>query len=120
MQVVRSSDDNLTAVYPSYGCDRVALFQAEFRGGLHFGFDHPGWDHGWDWHVDADPSWVAFFDAGRGWSLDGPSSFGSADTGNLFDAGVGLLLGDVGIYGAVPLTGRIRTMNIFVRLGSRF
>jgi hypothetical protein len=118
--VVRVSDDKQTAFYPAYGCDRVALFQAEFRGSLHFDFGYPGWDGDWDWHVDADPSWVAFFDAGRGWALDGPASFGRADTGNLYDAGVGVLLGDVGVYAAVPLTGRTRTLNIFVRLGSRF
>jgi hypothetical protein len=45
---------------------------------------------------------------------------GATDTGVLYDAGAGIVLGGLGIYGAVPLNGENRSMNFFVRLGARF
>ena len=64
--------------------------------------------------------WIVFFDAARGWAHAGSESRGATDTRALYDVGAGILLGDLGIYGAVPLTGSDRGMKFFVRLGPRF
>ncbi len=110
--------------FPSYGCDRFALFQAEFRGSLtlDFGFGDPDWDLGWnDWRIDFDPNWVVFFDAGRGWTNDTADLAGlSQGTGWLYDGGVGFLLGEFGIYAALPLTDDGGSPKFFVRLKRRF
>lgn len=113
------------AFYTSYGCDQMAMFSAEYRGGwdIHWG----GWD--WsdddgreehDWNFDAHPKWVVFFDAGKGWARKESKARGAFDTEALYDIGAGLTLGDFGIYGAVPLTGDDRGMKFFIRLGPRF
>jgi hypothetical protein len=103
--------------FDRYGCDRVAMVQAEYRGGfgLRVGDRDPvrKRDH---FGMSFEPDWVLFFDAGRGWSYGD----NAATTGNLFDAGAGLLIGDIGVYAAVPLTGEQRDMRIFLRLGPRF
>jgi hypothetical protein len=109
--------------YPAYGCDRFALGQVEYRGDLSFHFswgdsDDEDW---WDYmEVDADPNWVVFFDAGQGWAFEdalGPDR----DTGLLYDAGLGLLLDEFGVYMALPLNGDVRQEpRFFVRLGRRF
>ncbi|MBI4538592.1 MAG: hypothetical protein HY704_03665 [Gemmatimonadetes bacterium] len=111
--------------FPAYGCDRFAVLQVEYRGRLSFdigfGGDDDDWDEIWDsWSVDVSPSWVVFFNAGKGWALDGPGGPGGTDTSALYDAGVGLLLGNLGVYWAVPLNGDERSPNFFVRLGQRF
>jgi hypothetical protein len=104
--------------FPSYGCDRFALFQAEYRGGFDFRFGGDARDGGArGWHVDGSPNWIVFFDAARGWSFDDTDTF---DTGTLYDVGAGLLLGGIGVYGAVPLSGDERDLRLFVRLGPRF
>jgi hypothetical protein len=111
-------------VFPSYGCDRFALFQTEFRRRLFadwgLGEDPDGpWDTDRDWfpHISFSPEWTAFFDAGRGWR------FGGHDARTLMDAGLGIYLGDLGVFYAVPLnkpesTGRSGTF--FIRLSRRF
>ena len=116
---------NNATYFASYGCDRMAMLSAEYRGG--FDFHIGGWDH-WDedgrnesrWDLDASPDWVVFFDGGRGWALDDSKERGASDTGMLYDAGLGFLLGDFGVYGAVPLSGSDRAMRFFIRLGPRF
>lgn len=113
--VRRSGDNPFQDFLAGYGCDRVAMFQAEYRGG----FDvHVGGGRDWRWDLD-DPSWIVFFDAARGWAFDRDAT-GRTDTGTLYDAGLGLLLGDVGVYGAVPLGTGERGVRVFVRLGPRF
>jgi hypothetical protein len=113
-------------VYPSYGCDQIALFQAEFRGSLFldWGFGGGGggdvWEDDWDWapRFELSPSWTAFFDMGRGWMANG-----LGDTDTLMDVGVGLMLGDFGIFYAYPLTEEPsggRDGNFFIRLNRRF
>jgi hypothetical protein len=113
-------------VYPSYGCDQIALFQAEFRGSLFldWGFGGGGggdvWEDDWDWapRFELSPSWTAFFDMGRGWMANG-----LGDTETLMDVGVGLMLGDFGIFYAYPLTEEPsggRDGNFFIRLNRRF
>lgn len=114
--------------FAAYGCDRMAMFSAEYRGGFRFnigGFDDGDEDEDSQeddlgWHVDANPNWIVFFDAARGWAHDDSKARGARNTGSLYDVGLGIVLGDVGIYGAVPLSGEDRDMKLFVRLGPRF
>ncbi|MGH7506386.1 MAG: hypothetical protein ACRELX_12075, partial [Longimicrobiales bacterium] len=118
---VRRSDQALGQdFYASYGCDRFALFQAEYRGGfdLHFG-GHDDDDGFWDADFGS-PSWIVFFDAARGWSYGADGTGLATDTGGLYDAGAGIILGDFGVYGAVPLNERSRGFNVFIRLAPRF
>jgi hypothetical protein len=127
--VFRNVDDVdvRTPVFASYGCDRVALFQAEYRGSFAFdmGLDPDDeWEDEWHWYpaIDLNPSWAVFFDAGRGWSLadEGtPASLGP-DTDTLMDLGIGFFLGDVGLYWAWPLNGEDRGVNFFLRIDHRF
>jgi hypothetical protein len=137
--------DEATEFRHGYGCDRVALFQAEYRGslGLDFGWHRAaperlhrqrrgrgwgqGWDDGWDrdWRFDGwEPRWSVFFDAGRGWALDRPwdaaATGGATGTGMHLDAGIGLLFGDLGVYWAVPLGDSDRSSRFTLRLGHRF
>jgi hypothetical protein len=107
--------------YGGYGCDRFGLFQAEYRGGFDVRFgdrddDRRGdrWPHSFHTNVD----WTLFFDAAKGWRFD--DSGDRLDTGMLYDAGIGVILGDFGVYGAVPLTGDERNLRLFIRLGPRF
>ncbi|HUE77975.1 MAG TPA: polymer-forming cytoskeletal protein [Longimicrobiales bacterium] len=111
--------------FPAYGCDRFALGQVEYRGtlSLDFGFGDPDWDDDW-WggvRVDLSPTWVVFLDAARGWAYDEPALGADRDTGMLYDAGVGFLIEDVGIYAALPLNGDVaQEPRFFIRLGRRF
>jgi hypothetical protein len=110
-------------VFPRYGCDRALLFQLEYRSTFDISLDlgpdeEDEWDEDWDWYpvVDLTPSWAFFFNAGRGWSeVDS-----SLDTGTLADVGLGVFLGDIGLYWAYPLEGEDRGVNFFVRLEHRF
>lgn len=129
-QAVRGIDlrrEGLLVRHPAfqgYGCDRVVLFQAEFRSRLRVDWGWGGGEGGWeeepDWlpRVEMSPDWVAFFDLGRGYTVDG-----RGDSATLVDVGAGLLLGDLGLYYAIPLTrderGR-RPGRFFLRLDRRF
>ena len=109
--------------FPYYGCDRAAMFSAEYRGGINFhwgGLSTWDEDDDWNWDFDANPNWVVFFDAARGWAHPESKARGAADTETLYDVGAGFLLGDFGIYAAVPLTGEDRDLRFFIRLGPRF
>lgn len=119
----------ITATAPAfanYGCDRIALFQAEYRSTLFFDVDVGDEDDDWSWwvpHVDLDATWAAFVDVGRGWSLSDPAGPGPDrfDTPTLVDLGLGFFLGDMGLYLAVPLDEDTeRGVNFFVRLNHRF
>lgn len=112
--------------FPQYGCDRIALVQAEYRGRLFsLGWDDDDWDddHDWDWHpnIDLSPSWAVFFDMGRGWALapEGADDY-RFDTETVKDIGVGLFIGDVGLFWAYPLDGEDKGVNFFIRLDHRF
>jgi hypothetical protein len=104
---------------PAYGCDRFALFQAEYRGrlSLRLGWDGGPWGDsatgGWDLGWAASPDWVAFVDAGQGWG------FGRRSEDLALDLGAGLVFGRVGAYIAAPLRGE-GGLHLFVRLGPRF
>lgn len=126
--VERSDADDAVplSTFANYGCDRVALFQAEYRSSHLFEMDVGDEEDDSDWwvpHLDLDATWAAFVDVGRGWSLDDAS--GSEpdrfDTGTLVDLGVGVFLGDLGLYLALPLDENTdRGLNFFVRLNHRF
>jgi hypothetical protein len=121
--VDRRDGEGRTTVHPRYGCSRIALFQAEYRGRLPVslggggGWEEDSWSaDGWIPDLDLSPSWALFFNAGRGWSqLDG-----EPDSDTMVDVGLGVLLGKLGIYWAYPLTGDDRSVNFFVRLQRRF
>lgn len=120
--VRRAADEATDPFYPLYGCDRYVMFQAEYRGGFDLRLGGRSDDrHGWNWDWDlGSPSWIVFFDAARGWAYNREPDTPRFDTGNLYDAGLGILLGDFGVYGAVPLGSRDRRVQVFVRLGPRF
>ncbi len=109
-------------VYGRYGCGRIGLFQLQYRGRLNIGAAGTAPNHGFDddggWldGIDLDPSWMVFFDAGRGWSQSGAFP----DEATAADIGAGFTLGGLGLYWAHPLTGDDRGVNFFVRLQRRF
>jgi hypothetical protein len=116
------------AFFPAYGCDRFALGQIEYRGNLSFGlgFGFPRDDRRRDWwddiRIDARPTWVIFVDAGRGWAA---SERIADDTGShtdtLVDAGLGVLIGKLGLYAALPLNGDVdQSPRFMLRWGPRF
>ena len=103
--------------YPYFGCDRIAMVQFEYQAGLPFLEQVSlGGAFGLDYGV----RWVAFFDAGRAWNepdaLDGRER-GASDFSA--DAGIGLRIGPVGAYIAVPLSSGGHGLNFFMRLGRR-
>jgi hypothetical protein len=70
---------------------------------------------------------VVFADAGRGWLVgpeDGGRSYPASAAPPLStfqtDVGIGLMLDDVGLYLAKPLTRNDAPMNFFIRLRPRF
>lgn len=125
-----------TRFFNGYGCDRFALFQAEYRGDVSLrlplggsvrsgedgGEDDEGEEDGGAWAqlrmIDADVNWVFFVDAGAGWtSLDNHHDEAAA-----VDVGAGILLGDLGVYVAAPVHdvyGR-GGPSFFIRLAPRF
>jgi hypothetical protein len=125
-----ASDPVRTPTFAGYGCDRIALFQAEYRGSLSFnlnlGSDNNPEGSGWSWYPDIDlsPSWAVFFDAGRGWSLAGDAAsippFVGTGTQTLMDVGAGVSLGEIGVYWAWPLNGGHKNVNFFLRIAHRF
>lgn len=116
-----------TPVFAGYGCDRIALFQLEYRHdffvGLDLGPDDDEWNDDWDWYpvVDFSPSLAFFFNAGRGWALDDEGVLPTrVDTETLMDLGVGIYLGDLGMYWAWPLRDGGRSANFYLRIDHRF
>jgi hypothetical protein len=126
LDVIESGVPIREPVFPGYGCDQIALFQAEFRGslfldwGLGGGGNEDPWGDDWDWapRFDLSPAWAAFFDAGKGWSVNGRN-----EAEAVADVGLGLYLGDLGVFYAYPLkeeTGRRKGGTFFIRLNRRF
>lgn len=105
--------------FPYYGCDRTVLVQLGFEQNLPF-IGALGRRFGWDFDLGAGPALALFMDAGRAW-IETDALNGRADGVEDFvvDAGVGIRLGRVGVYFAVPLSGRAEDANFFVRLGPR-
>lgn len=110
--------------FVAYGCDRVALVQAEYRGDLSLrlrwsGDDGDDGDESWAETalrngLNAGFGWVLFADAGRGWTLD--DRLEGTDTA--VDVGAGVIIGRLGVYAAVPVSEGGR-MNLFIRLSPR-
>lgn len=116
----RSGQPLIEGFYPYYGCDRLVLFQLEYQTAFPF---LRGWGRklGQDIDLGERPGWVVFFDAGRAWT-ERVARVGR-DSGQddfAVDAGVGLRLGRLGLYWAVPLSGSDNAVNFFVRLDRRF
>ena len=112
---------------PSYGCDRIGLAQLEYRGGfdiVDWGFDHDDDDEdgdGWHHHdFDVSADWAFFVDVARGWSYGDLPFADSGETETMADVGFGLLFDEVGVYGAVPITGDDQSLRVVVRLQRRF
>src|SRR5690606_18547862 len=103
-------DPEAAAYFPRYGCDAFALFQAEYRGRFTF---RMRWDSA-PWTDDDEeevalaaeptwefaPDWIVFVDAGRGWNLDS-----ATDEPLAVDVGAGVMIGRVGAFVALPLSG---------------
>ncbi len=102
-----------------YGCDRAVLIQLEYQTDFKFlrrlrntAVDQLGLLQ----RVRA----AVFFDAGRAWNEDeARNGRGSGNDDFAADGGFGVRLGPVGLYWAVPLSGRGEPMNFFLRLGPR-
>jgi hypothetical protein len=121
----RDGEPERMPVFAAYGCDRVALFQMEYRHDFTLGLDlgpDDEWDDEWHWYpvVDFSPSLALFADVGRGWSLEGPDEGFRRDTSTLADVGVGLYLGDLGLRWAWPLHDGRRSVNFYLRIDHRF
>ncbi len=106
---------------PYYGCDRVVLFQAEYRLAFMGSSDLSlGRRLGLDFEIATTPELVLFADGGRTWiepeSLRGRLNTGPGDL--RYDAGIGLRVGRLGFYLAAPLSGG-GGVNFFLRLGPR-
>ncbi|HYV97966.1 MAG TPA: BamA/TamA family outer membrane protein [Gemmatimonadaceae bacterium] len=106
-------------------CDRVALFQMEYRGDLSW---HSGRGRDRRWlPSDLDlPTWMVFADAGRGWRAhaDGGSSYPVESFPALStfktDIGAGLDFGALSFSLAKSMSDREEPMNFIVRLSRRF
>jgi hypothetical protein len=105
--------------HPAYGCDRMALVQLEYQAGFPFA-RRASEALGLGSSLGYLARWVAFFDAGRAWTESG-SRAGRTGGGSDFnaDAGLGVRLGPLGAYWAVPLSGDGHGFNLFLRLGPR-
>jgi hypothetical protein len=114
------SQGNLQAL-----CDRIALFQVEYRGDLSWHSRDDG-NHSW-WPTELHtPTWVLFADAGRGWRArdDGVTthpiqSFPDFKTFET-DAGFGLDFGAAAFFVAKSVSDRKEPANFIVRLSRRF
>jgi hypothetical protein len=108
--------------FARYGCARVVLFQLQYRSRLNVDLTGGGNDAGFNEGrglldgIDLDPSWLLFFNAGRGWSQRGDLP----DEPAVADIGAGVTLGGLGAYLAYPLSRDDRRLNFFLRLQHRF
>ena len=119
----RGSEDGQRA-YAGYGCDRLALLQAEYRGRFPTRWSPlpDAWSsEEWAGALDLQPRWSFFANVGRGWSLgEGVGPGTRTDTDTMADVGAGLYLGALGVYATMPVTGQQRRPGLFVRLTHRF
>ncbi|HUF11611.1 MAG TPA: BamA/TamA family outer membrane protein [Longimicrobiales bacterium] len=106
-------------MFSHYGCDRVVLGQASLERTLPF-IQPLGRSLGLDFDFGHEPSLALFMDAGRAWIEDGARQGRLGGRSSFsFDAGLGLRLGRIGFYWAVPLTDEGGGANFFVRIGPR-
>jgi len=119
-----SDEDPAGVMFPFYGCDRTALFQAELQGRLPFAWNPvpEDWEP-WEWAalLDLQPRWAVILNAGQGWVAgDVPPESPRVDSPTRADVGVGLFVGPMGLYWSYPLNRRDRGLNFFIRLQQRF
>lgn len=119
--VTRDGQVDPYPAYQRYGCDRIALFQAQYRHTLPFNLDlFKGGDEynrsGWTSGIDFEPALALFFNVGRGWS----DWDGGSDIDDVADVGLGLEIGSIGAYWAYPLIDGPKKFNFFLRLQRRF
>lgn len=106
-------------------CDRIALFQIEYRGDLSWSTHDRGSRRWWSNELHA-PTWSVFFDAGRGWRAkdDGITTYPIESFPNLNtfknDVGIGLDLGGLSVSVAKSVADRKEPANLVVRLSRRF
>ncbi|MGH7470046.1 MAG: BamA/TamA family outer membrane protein [Longimicrobiales bacterium] len=104
---------------PYYGCDRAALVQLEYQTDFKFlrGLRNTAVDQ---LGLLQQVRFALFFDAGRAWNeAEARDGRGGGNDDFAADGGFGVRLGPVGLYWAVPLSGRGQPMNFFLRLGPR-
>lgn len=109
-------------------CDRVMLFQAEFRGSFGIGWARDdGREDWWRPGLNRRASWVLFADAGRGWKVGVPRGVTTYSKNALpelstfrADIGTGIDFGSVGIYVAKATTTPREPMNVVFRVQQRF
>lgn len=106
-------------------CDRIALFQIEYRGSLSWHSNDTDDGH-WIPRQVRSPSWLVFADAGRGWRAHGdvgagyvPESFPSLSTFKT-DVGIGLAWESVSVSVAKSLSDRREPANVVLRLTRQF
>lgn len=116
-QTVERNDDR---AYPYYGCDRLALVQLEYQASFPFA-SRLGDRLGLGVDLARAVRWSLFFDAGRAWVEDGSRAGRTSGADDFFaDTGLGIRIGPLGLYGAIPISGRGHDFNFFVRIGQRF
>lgn len=107
--------------FPYYGCDRSLLLQAEGRYSLLADGFSPGRWLGLDFDLLTTPEIVVFANAGRAWIEEESLNGRDAGPSSLrYDAGLGIALGRLGFYLAVPFSEEGDGANLFVRIGPRF
>lgn len=105
--------------FPHYGCDRAVLLQIEYQAGFPF-IRRLGRSLGLAIDLGQQVRWAAFFDAGRAWTEPGAlDGRGRGMSGLAADLGLGIRIGQLGFYWAVPLTDDGSGIDFFVRLGRR-
>ena len=131
--VWRVAPDVLTCGGTAYlgapaNCDRVMLFQAEYRSDFSVGWvRNDARDDWWRPGFNRRAAWVLFADAGRGWNVgvpDGPTTYAKDRLPPLStfraDLGAGIDFGSVGIYIAKATTTAREPVNVIFRVQHRF
>jgi hypothetical protein len=109
-------------------CDRIMLFQAEYRADFHVGWVRDdARDDWWRPGFNRNAAWVLFADAGRGWSVGAPdlsTTYAKDELPPLStfraDIGVGVDFGSFGIYVAKATSTSSEPVNVIVRVKHRF
>jgi hypothetical protein len=105
--------------FPHYGCDRALLLQLEYQAGFPF-LRRIGRSLGLPIDFGQQVRWSAFFDAGRAWTeSESTGGRGRGQPDFSADAGLGIRIGPLGFYWALPLTDEGSGLDFFVRLGRR-
>ena len=116
-RVVTARDAQFAAFY---GCDRMAIAQIEYQASFPLA-RKLGETLGLGSWLTNSVRWAAFFDAGRAWTEpDSRNGRGHGRDDFSADTGLGVRLGPLGLYWAVPLSGSDHDYNFFLRLGPRF